>query len=43
MKVRRQKEGMDEETRRMGERVRRLWVEQRVSDPDWVATEQSLD
>jgi len=27
---------MDEEMRRQGERVRRIWTEQRRADPDWV-------
>ena len=34
--ARRQKEGMDKEMERQGERVRRMWAEQRRTDPDWV-------
>jgi len=36
VKIKRQKEGIDEEMQRQGERVRRIWTEQRRADPDWV-------
>lgn len=43
VKVRRQKEGMDDEVSRQAERVRRLWASQRDGDPDWVGREGSAD
>ena len=35
LKIKKQKEGIDDEVQRQSERARRLWAEQRRADPDF--------